>query len=85
MDREQIEARIREIMGHYRVNQKWNVRRDSKGSNYGYAVYAGKNLGRMRPNGNVKQVTEILTSGEAKKARDNLIISDIADFIESLR
>lgn len=84
MDRPAIEARIREIMGHYRVNQKFRPTRTS-GRNYSYAVYAGKNIGRVATNRDVKQVSGDLTSAEAKVFRDNLIVADIADFIESLK
>lgn len=84
MQRDQIEARIREIMGHYRVNQKFRPSR-CKGPNYTYAVYAGPNRGRAQRTPDVKQVSGELTSAEAKAERDRLIIADIVSFIESLQ
>jgi hypothetical protein len=83
MQRDQIEARVREILGHYRVNQKF-IRGAGK-ANYAYAVYAGKNLGRTTPNPDVKQVSEDLTSGEAKALAKELTVADLVTFIESIK
>lgn len=83
MDRAQLEARIREIMGHYRVNQKF-IRGPGR-RNYSYGVYAGKNRGRTQPNPEVKQVSEDLTSAEAKVVMNNLIVADLLDLIESIK
>jgi hypothetical protein len=83
MDRAQIEARVREIMGHYRVNQKF-VRGPGR-RNYVYAVYAGPNLGRSQPNPDVRQVSEDLTSTEAKALARDLTVADLVTFIESIK
>lgn len=80
MDRKQTEARIREILGNYRVNQKFVPGPGRR--NYAYAVYAGPNTGRLRPNPGVRQVSELVTSGEAKAIRDDLIVADILKLIE---
>lgn len=83
MQRDQIEAKVREIIANYRVNQKFAPGPGRR--NYQYAVYAGPNTGRMRPNPNVRQVSEPVTSAEAKVIRDNLIVEDLVSFIESLQ
>lgn len=82
MGRDQIEACIREIMNNYRVNQKFSPGAGRR--NYLYAVYAGPNTGRMRPNPGVKQVSEPVTSAEAKAIKDNLIVADLMSLIESI-
>jgi hypothetical protein len=83
MSPEQIEARVREILGHYRVNQKF-IRGTGK-ANYAYGVYAGKNLGRTSPNPDVKQVSEDLTSREAKALAKDLTVADLVTFIQSIK
>lgn len=83
MDSAQIEARVRAILGNYRVNQKFI--RGSGRRNYVYAVYAGPNLGRSQPNPDVRQVSEDLTSAEAKALVKDLTVADLVAFIEEIK
>lgn len=83
MGKQQIETRVREILGNYRINQKFQ--RGVGGRNYAYAVFAGPNLGRSVHHPNVKQISEDLTSAEAKKLQTDLIVADLVGLIESLK
>lgn len=81
MDRAQIEARVREILGNYRVNQKWVPSQRGRL----YAVYSGPNVGRMRPNPGVEQVGEPMSSKEANQFKNDLIVADLLDLIENIK
>lgn len=83
MPREEIEARVRAIMSNYRVNQKF-VRGPGR-RNYAYAVYAGPNRGRVSPSSEVKQISSGMSSPDAKKLMNDLIVADIVSFIESIK
>lgn len=78
MDRAQLETRIRAILTHYRVNQKWIKGQTSRG----YAVYAGPNTGRMRPNPDIRQISEVLSSREANDLKKDLIVADLIKLFE---